>query len=183
MEAGHAAPPADEAVETSRRARIHTGELISAASALALLPIMFLLEWFGTVGLPRSRRSGLETAENAGSGLTYTRWVMLLAIALALGSVALHASQRTHGTRTDTSRVMAAVGTLTTGLLAYRVLIKLPDPKSVVDIKIGAYLGLLAALGIALGGWDSVRERRLHPARVRHRSRRPNRMTSRPQAR
>src|SRR5438067_12778929 len=83
--------------------RIHTGELISAASALALLPIMFLLEWFGTVGLPRSRRSGLETAETAWRGLTYTRWVMLLAIAVALGSVALHASQRTHGTRTDTS--------------------------------------------------------------------------------
>ena len=55
MGAGHAAPPADEPVKTGRRARIHTGELISAASALALLPIMFLLEWFGTVGLPRVR--------------------------------------------------------------------------------------------------------------------------------
>jgi hypothetical protein len=183
MEAGNAAPPADEPVKTGRRARIHTGELLSAASALALLPIMFLLEWFGTVGLPRSRRSGLETAETAWRGLTYTRWVMLLAIAVALGSVALHASQRTHGTRTDTSRVTAAVGTLAAGLLAYRVLIQLPDPSSVVDIKIGAYLGLVAALGIALGGWDSVREQRLHPARVRHRSRRPNRMASRSQAR
>jgi hypothetical protein len=175
---------AEEAQPPSgRRARIHTGELISAASALALLPIMFLLEWYGTVGLPRSRRSGLETAENAWRGLTYSRWLMLLAIGVALGSVALHASQRRHGTRTDTSRVVAAVGTLTVALLAYRVLISLPDPTSVVDIKIGAYLGLLAALGIALGGWDSVREWRTEPTRVRHRSRRPDRMASRPQAR
>jgi hypothetical protein len=171
------------APETTHRARIHTGELISAASAIALLPIMFLLEWFGTVGLPRSRRSGLETAENAWRVLTYTRWVMLLAVAVALGSVALHASQRKHGTRTDTSRVMAAVGTLTVALLAYRVLINLPDPSSVVDIKIGAYLGLLAALGIALGGWDSVREQRTQPTRLRHRPRRPNRVASRPQPR
>jgi hypothetical protein len=179
-----APPPAGvEPAQTRRRARIHTGELISAASALVLLPIMFALEWFGTVGLPRSRRSGLETAENAWRGMTYTRWLMLLAIVVALGSVALHASQRGHGTRTDTSCVMALVGTLTAVVLAYRVLINLPDPRSIVDIKIGAYLGLLAALGIALGGWDSVRERRARPAHVRHRSRRPNRMASRPQAR
>jgi hypothetical protein len=178
-----AEPAGDGSGETGRPARIYTGELISAASAIALLPIMFLLEWFGTVGLPRSRRSGLETAENAWRVLTYTRWVMLLAVAVALGSVALHASQRKHGTRTDTSRVMATVGTLAVALLAYRVLINLPDPSSVVDIKIGAYLGLLAALGIALGGWDSVREQRTQPARVRHRSRRPNRMASRPQPR
>src|SRR5947199_9623955 len=160
MEAGHAAPPADEAVETSRRARIHTGELISAASALAVVPIMFLLEWFGTVGLPRSRRSGLETAENAWRVLTYTRWLMLLAAAVALGSVVLHASQRSHGARTDTSVVVAALGTVTAAMLAYRVLINLPDPSSVVDIKIGAYLGLLAAIGITLGGYDSIREER-----------------------
>jgi hypothetical protein len=162
--------------------RIHTGELISAVSALALLPIMFGLEWFGTVGLPRSRRSGLETAANAWHVLTYTRWFMLLAAAVALGSVVLHAAQRKHGTRTDTSRVVAAVGTVTVGLLAYRVLINLPDPSSVVDIKIGAYLGLFAAFGIALGGWESVRERRAGPDRVRHRSSRPRGMESRPQA-
>src|SRR5690242_19513821 len=98
---GDAAPSEDAATPegTPRRARIYVGELISAASAIALLPTMFLLEWFGTVGLPRSRRSGIETAENAWRVLTYTRWVMLLAVAVALGSVALHAFQRSHGTR------------------------------------------------------------------------------------
>lgn len=150
-----AAPPAAPAGP-----RIRIGELISAASALMLAAIMFGLEWFGAVGLPRSRRSGIETAENAWHMLTVTRWFMLAAIAVALGSVVLHATQRSHGTKTDTGRVTAAVGTITAALLAYQVLIDLPGSSSVVDIKIGAYLGLLAAIGVALGGWDSVREER-----------------------
>jgi NADH:ubiquinone oxidoreductase subunit 2 (subunit N) len=157
--------------------------MISAASALALLPIMFLLEWFGTVGLPRSRRSGLETAENAWHVLTYTRWLMLLAVAVGLGSVVLHASQRAHGARTDTSLVVATVGTVTAAMLAYRVLINLPDPSSVVDIKIGAYLGLLAAIGITLGGYDSIREERARRGRAARRPRRRNRLASRAQPR
>ena len=63
---------------------------------------------------------------------------MLLAVAVALCSVVLHASQRSHGARTDTSVVVATVGTVTAAMLAYRVLINLPDPSSVVDIKVGA---------------------------------------------
>jgi hypothetical protein len=152
--------------------RIRIGELISAASALVLAAIMFGLEWFGAVGLPRSRRSGIETAENAWRVLTGTRWFMLAAIAVALGSVVLHATQRSHGTKTDTSLAVATVGTVTAALLAYRVLIDLPDSSSVVDIKIGAYLGLLAAGGIALGGWDSVREERARRGGLTRRVRR-----------
>jgi hypothetical protein len=165
-----AAPPAAPAGP-----RIRIGELISAASALMLAAIMFGLEWFGAVGLPRSRRSGIETDQNAWHMLTVTRWFMLTAIAVALGSVVLHATQRSHGTKTDTGGVTVAVGTVTAALLAYQVLIDLPGSSSVVDIKIGAYLGLLAAIGIALGGWDSVREERARRGGTR-RVRRPRRV-------
>ncbi len=138
-------------------------------SALLLLPIMFLLEWYGTVGLPRSRRSGIETAVNAWHELTVTRWLMLLAAIVALGSVILHATQKTHGAKTDTSIVVAVTGTVAAVVLGSRVLINLPHPSSVVDIKIGAYLGLLATLGIALGGYDSILEERARRGRHTHR--------------
>src|SRR5512142_1348015 len=101
--------------------RIHSGELISATSALLLVPIMFVLAWYGVVGLPQTRRSGITTAENAWHTLTYTRWVMLIAIVVALGSVFLHATQRSHGAKTDTSVLVTAVGTVTAVLLIYRV--------------------------------------------------------------
>ncbi len=154
------ASPSPQPVPPPLPHRIRTGELISALSALMLLPIMFLLEWFGTVGLPRSRRSGIETAVNAWKELSIARWLLLLAIIVALGSVILHATQRSHGAKTDTSVLVATTGTLAAIVLGYRVLIDLPHPSSVVDIKIGAYLGLLASLGIALGGYDSILEER-----------------------
>jgi hypothetical protein len=164
-------PPDDEPAPAPLPAphRIHTGEIISALSALALLPIMFLLEWYGTVGLPRSRRSGIETAVNAWQELTVTRWLMLLAALVALGSVILHATQKSHGTKTDTSLLVAGIGGVTAVVLGYRVLINLPHPSSVVDIKVGAYLGLLAVLGIALGGYDSILEERARRGKRFHR--------------
>ena len=139
---------------------------------------MFALKWFGlevTPG-PAAARSAISTAENAWAGLTDLRWLMLITIAAALGSIVLHASQRSHGTKTDTSGVIAGLGTLTAALLAYRVLIDLPSPNQVVDQKIGAYLGLLAAVTIALGGWESMGEERARERFRLARSRARNRV-------
>jgi hypothetical protein len=165
------------------RPRVYTGELFSFISALALLPIMFLLDWYGVVGLPlRARRSGITTAENAWRVLTDLRWLMLLAIAAAVGSVLLHVSQRSHGAKTDTSLVVTAIGTVTALLVGYRVLIDFPDSRSVVDVKIGAYLGLLCAIGIAIGGYESIRQVRERGDRVVQRSRVTPPMESDPDA-
>jgi hypothetical protein len=163
--------------------RIHSGELISATSALLLAPIIFVLEWYGVVGLPQTRRSGITTAENAWQTLTYTRWVMLITIVVALGSVFLHMTQRSHGAKTDTSVLVTVVGTITALLLIYRVLIELPNPSSVVDVKIGAFLGLLAGIGIALGGIESIREERARRDAVIKRARPRRRLASRHQPR
>ena len=163
--------------------RIHTGELISAVSAMLLLPIIFLLQWYGVVGVPRVRRSGITTAENAWQTLTYSRWVMLVAIVIALGSVFLHARQRSHGAKTETGIVVASAGTITAALLIYRVLIDLPRPSSIVDPKLGAFLGLLAGIGIAIGGYESIREERARRGPVEQRLKRRRRLVSRPDAR
>jgi len=184
--AGAADPVSEphEAQPLATRPRVHTGELISFICALALLPIMFLLDWYGVVGLPlRARRSGITTAENAWRVLTDLRWLMLLAIVAAMGSVVLHVSQRAHGTKTDTSLAVTAIGTVTALLVGYRVLIDPPDPRSVVDVKVGAYLGLLCAIGIAIGGYESFRQVRERGDRVVQRSRARPPMESDPDAR
>jgi hypothetical protein len=165
-------PPAGEAPP-----RVHVGELLSAVSALALLAIMFATEWYGVAGVPDPSyaRPAVSTAENGWNGLTDIRWVIVVTIVAAVGSVFLHASQREHGTKTDTSRLVAALGALTSVLLIYRVLIALPGDGRVLDQKLGAVLGLACALGIAWGGYESVREQRLRagagPARARRRVR------------
>jgi hypothetical protein len=63
-------------------------------------------------------------------------------------------------------------------LLGYRVLINPPNPHAIVDVKIGAYLGLLAALGIAVGGLESWREERLGQTRPQARRRSRNRIAT-----
>jgi hypothetical protein len=158
--------------------RVHTGELISATGALLLAPIMFALEWFGKVGVPALQRSGMTGAENAWNGMTLVRWLMLATILVTLGSVVLHANQRSHGTRTATGAPVAALGTLLALSVGYRVLFVPPSADSVVDVKLGAFLGLLATLGIALGGFESAREERAGRGDVVQRSRKARAIAS-----
>lgn len=151
---------------TAQPARVQRGELVSAGAALVLLVVMFVFAWYGVDGIPG--RSSISSAENAWHGLTLLRWLMLATILVTLGSLALHATQRRHGARTETSGLVTLLGTATALLLTWRVLIDLPSPNSVVDQKLGAYLGLLSAFAIALGGYEQMRARALRQA-VHHR--------------
>ena len=89
---------------------------------------------------------------------------MLVTVSAPIGSLILHASQRSHGAQTDTEWTITALGALTSVLLIYRVLIDLPAPAAVVDQKLGAYLGILSAIAIAIGGYDALRTRRAREA-------------------
>lgn len=164
------APPGGSDPAPQQR-QVDVGELISALSALALLILMFAVKWYGVDQLP-GRASGVQraTAEDAWNALTIVRWLMLLTILVAVGSLVLHATQRSHGASTDTAGIVTALGTLTSLFLIYRVLINLPSPPQVVDQKLGALLGLLSAIGIAIGGHASMRAQRAR-ARTGHRSR------------
>jgi hypothetical protein len=167
-------PAESSSAPVARVTRVRRGELLSATMALALAIDMFGLKWFGVAGVPdpSAARPAVSTAENAWDGLTIVRWVMLAAVLVTLGSVVLHASQRAHGNKTDTSFAVTALGVLTAALLTYRVLISLPAPDEVIDQKLGAALGLVFALGIALGGLESIREQRARETRI---ARRPSR--------
>jgi hypothetical protein len=175
----HPQPQAPEPTR-ARQPRIYRGELTSAVSALGLLVVMFLTKWYGVAGVPdpSAARPAISTAENAWNGLTIVRWVMLATIVAALGSVVLHASQRSHGTRTDTSLVIVTLGSLTSLLLLYRVLIVLPQSSMVIDQKLGALVGLACAFGIALGGLESIREQRTHSRALSRHPRRRQRSDS-----
>jgi cytochrome b561 len=148
------------------------GELIGTASALALLVLMFGMPWYGVAGVPGSSatRAATATAENAWEALTVLRWLMLATIVVTVASAVLHLTQRRHGTQTDTSLLLTVLGALTAALVTYRVLISLPAPAEIVDQKLGAVLGVFSALGIAFGGFDSLREERARARRLVQRS-------------
>ena len=134
-------------------------DLISAGSALLLLVTVFGTAWYGVDGIP-GRTARLVYAENGWEGLTVVRWLIVLTIATAVGSALLHLSQQSHGARTSTGLVITALGGLTAATLIYRVLIDLPGSDRVVDQKLGGFLGVLCALGVAYGGIEALRGER-----------------------
>lgn len=158
-----------------RSPRWGRGEFISAISALMLLIIMFALQWYGVDGIPgrTSSRSGIVSSENAWHGLPGVRWLMLVTIGVALGSVLLHANQHAHGSRTSTGAAITLLGGVTAGFLIVRVLIDLPSPREVPDQKLGAVLGVISAIGIAAGGFDTLRHERARARALVQRSRAP----------
>jgi hypothetical protein len=151
------------------------GELVSAGCALALLIVLFATAWYGVAGVPDPTyaRPAVSGTETGWDGLSIVRWVIVLTAIVAIGAVALRISQREHGRQTDASGVVTALGLVCTALLVYRVLIALPSSEKVIDQKLGALVGLACALGIALGGHESIVRRRERPVTVSHRRRRP----------
>ena len=124
-------------------------------------------------------RTQVTHAANAWNSLSIVRWLMLATIVVAVGSVLLHGSQRTHGSKTNTGALVAVLGSVTAVVLIYRVLIDLPSAGSVVDQKFGAIIGVLAAVGIAIGGYESMLEERERARRGAHSSRAPKQTASR----
>ena len=162
-------------------ARIHSGELLSAGSAVALLVVMFGMRWYGVAGVPdpSAARPAVSGTESGWEALSLVRWVVLATTVAAIGSVALHVSQRGHGVQTDTSRVVTVLGLVTSALLVYRVLIALPAGDEVIDQKLGALLGVACALGIALGGHQSILGQRTRMRSLRQRQRQRQRRAGR----
>jgi hypothetical protein len=167
--------------EVQRTPRLRRGALIAAGSAVALGIVMFAMAWYGVDEIPGRvpERMPLTHAVNAWHALSLIRWLMLLTVVVAIGSVLLHGSQRAHGAKTDTGAVVAALGALTAAALIVRVLIALPSASSVVDQKLGAYIGLLCAVGIALGGHEQMLEERARRARAAPGSRAARRVSAR----
>jgi cytochrome bd-type quinol oxidase subunit 2 len=161
-----------EQPSTRKRSPVQGGELISGLSALLLLGLMFGVEWFGVAGVPGASQTGAATtsAVDAWHAMTILRWLMLVTILVTLGAVVLHATQRSHGRTTETGFVITGLGSVTAALLVWRVLIQLPKPDQIIDQKFGAVVGLVAALGIAFGGFERWREEQRVARRLEQRS-------------
>lgn len=148
-------------VRADPRAALTHGDVIAAVAALLLLILMFGTKWFGLAGVPgTSAHAQAVTTENAWSSMSVIRWVMLLTILAAVAAVLVHVVHASGSTVALIRTAVALLGSLTALLLTYRVLINLPSPSDVVDQKLGAVLGLVCAYGIAVGGFESIREQR-----------------------
>jgi hypothetical protein len=134
--------------------RVRAGELVAGAAGVLLLLSTFL-SWYSVSG-----RDDSLTAWGAFSVVDLlVALVALLGIALALSEVIGRgpALPVALGVVTTT---LALAGTL---LVLYRILNQ-PGPNDLISVEAGAYLGLLASLGVFLGAWLSLSDERPRPA-------------------
>jgi threonine/homoserine/homoserine lactone efflux protein len=141
--------------------RLRAGEWTAALGGAGLLVSLFL-PWFvplEVVFVPTGQISG-----NAESGWSSLGWVTLAfclaAIAVAAWLAVANATNRPVAQAVAASVLTATVGTVAFVALALRVLVVQPGPNALTTIRYGAYLGLLAALILAIGGWLAIKDER-----------------------
>jgi hypothetical protein len=158
---------------------LNRGEVIGAVSALLLLVVMLAFAWYGVNGISGRSGTDIATSENGWQGLTLVRWLILLTAVVAFGAIAIHFRSASRTAIAGTRLALLVVATVTAAMVIVRVLIDLPSPDRVVDQKLGAVLGVLAALGVALGAYEAVREQRARLLALARRSRPEQRGASR----
>jgi hypothetical protein len=135
---------------------------IVVVGAIALAVFMFFFNWYGgsVTGLPHGARlTGATLSTTGWQTFTVSRWVWLLTIIVALGSVIALVNGYEDDGRLPLSVLVAGLGALASALIVIRI-VHHPGPSASsgalhvsYGIKIGIWLGLIAALAITFGGY------------------------------
>jgi hypothetical protein len=143
-----------------RLSRLRGGEVIAGAGAVVLLVAMFAAPWYGLGGTAQRTASalGVSASVDGFNGLPTLRWLILVTIAAAVALSYMQATRRAPALPVSLSVIVTSLGFLTVLGLIYRVLIDVPGPNSVIETKLGAYLGLVCAIVLTCGGFRSLRE-------------------------
>jgi peptidoglycan/LPS O-acetylase OafA/YrhL len=124
-------------------ARLRRGELLAGTGAVLLLVFMLAGKWYSHDG---QSRTGWQA-------LTDLRWLLLVTIVAAFALVVAQVSRRSPAIPVTLSLVVTVLGLITVLALIYRVLINPPAHE-----QTAAFLALLSAIGLAYGGYLSLRE-------------------------
>jgi hypothetical protein len=119
--------------------RLRRGEVLAGASALTLLVFLFALNWL-TVG--GRNRHGWDA-------IPILRWLLVVTALFALLLTLAQATRSGPGLPVALSTIVTVLGAVSTLLLVIRLL------TTSAGLCAGAFLGLLAGIGILVGGYDS----------------------------
>jgi hypothetical protein len=145
--------------------KLGSGEKLAGASAISLFVYMFL-DWFGLKSSDNSLvLSGLD--RNAWEALDYIPIALVIAIIAALGVVALRLFASAYEPPVSANAVVAILGIVSAGLIIFRII----DPPNFGSngspffpatiegtVQFPIFLALVAAAGIAVGGFLGMRE-------------------------
>ncbi|HEY1516629.1 MAG TPA: hypothetical protein VGF91_09430 [Solirubrobacteraceae bacterium] len=126
--------------------RLRRGELLAAASGVLLTIFLVGGKWYGGAGGTGGSLTGWQA-------LTDLRWLLIVTIVAALGLAFTQVTRRAPAIPVTMSLIVMLLGIVSVIALIIRVLIDPPAHE-----QAGAYLGLLFTIGIAWGGYLSLRQ-------------------------
>ena len=138
--------------------RLRTGEALAGAAGLVLLVDLFLT-WYENVAVLHGRGTyaPLDTTANAWQSFAaIDLWLALTAL-VAIALAALTASQHSPAIPLATSVAVTFVGGVASVLVLYR-LVNEPGADRLIDVRYGAFIGLMACVAITAGGWIAMRD-------------------------
>jgi hypothetical protein len=154
--------------------RLRRAEQVIGGGAIALFIFLFFFKWYGvSTNVTSIAGLNLNVSRTGWDTFTNSRWIWLLTILVALGAVALVALGRSLELPFSPAVAVTALGAVSTLLILYRIIHHPTASASVgsfhasVGIKLGIWLGLIAAAAITYGGYLAMQDAPAAPAAVR----------------
>jgi uncharacterized membrane protein YhaH (DUF805 family) len=144
--------------------KLSTGEKIAAVSGVLLFVFMFF-DWYGVEVSGVSGFSGTISGAggSAWDALEIIPLFLMLAIVVALGVAVVRLTDADLEPPVSMNAVVAALGGLAVLLILYRI-VDTPGGGDFggvavdLNLKLGIFLALISAAGIAYGGYSAMRE-------------------------
>jgi hypothetical protein len=146
--------------------RLNNGERIAGISAVLLFVFMFF-DWFGVELSNKSNLlfylQGVGPGKSAWEALDYTPIILLITIIAALGAAALRLTNAVYKPAVPVNAIVGILGIVSALLILFRIV----DPPNFGThelityegtVQFSIFLALLAAAGIAFGGFLAMRE-------------------------
>lgn len=141
--------------------RLSTGEKIAGGSAVLLFIFMFF-DWFKVEVSGGEGLFSLSVGGSAWEAFSYIDLFLLLTIIVAVAVAVIRLSDALVEPPVSLNAVAAVLGGISVLLILYRIIDPPGDTGGLsgvsIDPALGAFLGLIAAVGIAYGGYRAMQE-------------------------
>jgi hypothetical protein len=145
--------------------RLRLADRIMGGGAIALFIFMFFFKWYGvSSNLTSIAGLNINVSRTGWETFTNSRWIWLLTIIAALAAVLFVATKRKLAFPLQPGAIVAGLGALSTVLILYRIVHHPTGSASFggfhasVGIKLGIWLGLIAAAAITYGGYLAMQD-------------------------
>ena len=148
--------------------RLRRSDQIIGIGAIAFFIFLFFFKWYGGSASASIGGISYSTSANGWHTFTNSRWIWIITIIAALGLVAMRAAGEKLEMPVAPSVIVAGLGALSTVFIVYRIIhhpaggtsgtVAGVHYSASYGIKIGIWLGLIAAAAITYGAYLAMQE-------------------------